>query len=49
LIRFERVASQDITVRDIFVPKGTVVTASNWVIHRDPNIWENPEDFVPER
>ena len=48
-IRFERTASEDITIEDIEVKKGTVVTASAWVIHRDPEVWENPMDFDPDR
>jgi len=28
-----------VTIKGIFVPKGTVVVASAWVLHRDPAIW----------
>ena len=49
LCRFDRYANQDFTVRGIQVKKGTIVTASTWVIHKDPEIWENPDDFDPDR
>ena len=47
--RFDRVASEDVTVQGIQVKKGTVVTASPWVIHRNSDIWEDPETFKPDR
>jgi len=31
------------------VPSGTVMFINTWAIHRDPKMWERPEDFVPER
>ncbi len=31
------------------VPKGTIVGMSSWMMHRDPNIWPEPEKFLPER
>ena len=42
-------AAQDVTIKDIHVKKGTAVTTSAWVIQRDPEVWENPEDFDPDR
>lgn len=47
--RFEREARESVTINDIYVEKGTMVTASAWVIHRDPEVWENPEEFYPDR
>lgn len=31
------------------VPKGSRVFVNVWAIHRDPSIWENPLEFLPER
>uniref|UniRef100_A0A8C5P9M9 Cytochrome P450 2U1 n=1 Tax=Leptobrachium leishanense TaxID=445787 RepID=A0A8C5P9M9_9ANUR len=31
------------------IPKDTVVLANLWALHRDPEIWEKPNDFNPSR
>jgi len=31
------------------VPKGTRVLVNAWAIGRDPNFWEEPDEFKPER
>jgi cytochrome P450 len=30
-------------------PKGTLFLISQWVMHRHPEFWENPDEFHPER
>ncbi|KAF7825839.1 cytochrome P450 82C4-like [Senna tora] len=42
-------ASQDCTISGYLVPKGTIVVANVWKLHRDPSIWSQPERFEPER
>ncbi|TBU38080.1 cytochrome P450, partial [Dichomitus squalens] len=32
-----------------FIPKGTIVFANIWAFTRDPNVYPNPEAFIPER
>lgn len=41
--------SQDCTVGGYAIPKGTKVFINVWAIHRDPQLWDNPTDFRPER
>ncbi|XP_030046653.1 cytochrome P450 2U1-like [Microcaecilia unicolor] len=31
------------------IPKGSIIIANLWSVHRDPNIWEKPDDFNPNR
>ncbi|VVB15327.1 unnamed protein product [Arabis nemorensis] len=31
------------------VPAGTQLLVNSWKIHRDPNLWSNPQNFEPER
>ena len=46
---FGREAVQDCTIGDYEIPQGTVVTISQWVMHRHPQYFDNPEAFQPER
>jgi cytochrome P450 len=31
------------------IPANTIVYVNGWAIHRDPDVWKNPEEFIPER
>jgi cytochrome P450 len=31
------------------VPRGTIVGMSSWLMHRDPNVFQNPDSFEPAR
>jgi cytochrome P450 len=31
------------------IPKDTVIFTNLWACHFDPDLWENPEEFRPER
>ena len=46
---FGREAMRDIEIGGYALPKGTTVFMSQWVIHRDPRFYEDPEAFRPER
>ena len=48
-LRLERVAKATVEINGLVIPKGTVVMVPLWVMHRDPDLWPNPEEFRPER
>jgi cytochrome P450 len=33
----------------VSVPAGSLIIMSPWLLHRHPQLWEDPEDFRPER
>ncbi|CAN4090810.1 unnamed protein product [Withania somnifera] len=37
------------TLEGYEIPPRTIVHVNTWAIARDPEIWENPEEFMPER
>lgn len=42
-------ASTDFKLGDYHVPRGTMLLINSFPIHRDPEVWVQPEDFIPER
>ena len=42
-------AIQDCKVAGYDIRKGTQVVINTWSIGRDPNLWDSPEEFRPER
>lgn len=44
-----REAQEDVEVRGTRIPKGAQVLMSQWVVHRDPRFFPNPEGFDPDR
>ncbi|KAL7594968.1 cytochrome P450 76C1 [Lactuca sativa] len=44
-----RYPDESCTVGGYTIPKGTIVYMNVWAIHRDPKIWTNPLEFMPER
>ncbi|XP_073104361.1 (+)-piperitol/(+)-sesamin synthase CYP81Q2-like [Elaeis guineensis] len=41
--------SEDCTIQAYHVPRGTMVFINEWRIHRDPELWDDPLAFKPER
>ncbi|KAI9754728.1 MAG: hypothetical protein M4579_004575 [Chaenotheca gracillima] len=37
------------TIAGHYIPAGTVVGMSPWAVQRDPNVFPDPESFIPER
>jgi cytochrome P450 len=44
-----RLAIEDAQIGGYRIPKGSGVSLSQWVVHRDPRWYEDPEEFRPER
>ncbi|KAK9107874.1 hypothetical protein Syun_023885 [Stephania yunnanensis] len=42
-------AMEDCHVAGYFVPRGTGLFINAWTIQRDPNVWAEPDRFMPER
>lgn len=47
--RGDRICSQDYQLGSAFIPKGAMVSFSQYVLQRDPAYWEDPDTFNPER
>ncbi|KAK9078749.1 hypothetical protein SSX86_002807 [Deinandra increscens subsp. villosa] len=44
-----RESMQDVKVMEYDIPAGTQTIINAWAIGRDPNLWEEPDEFRPER
>ena len=44
-----RSPTEDLDVDGYRIPRGSLVFLSQWVTHRHPKWWENPEGFDPDR
>ncbi|CAH8349470.1 unnamed protein product [Eruca vesicaria subsp. sativa] len=44
-----RETSNDVKIGGYDIPKKTWIHVNAWAIHRNPNIWKDPEVFIPER
>ncbi|CAI0396380.1 unnamed protein product [Linum tenue] len=42
-------SSEDCTVKGYRVPKGTTLMVNVWAMQRDPKLWEQADEFLPER
>lgn len=47
--RLERVAKASVEINGLVIPKDMVVMIPTWPLHRDPEMWPEPEKFKPER
>ncbi|KAL8473009.1 hypothetical protein ACS0TY_030012 [Phlomoides rotata] len=44
-----RESSADCRVGGYDIPHGTILLVNAWAIHRDPDVWDEPMSFKPER
>ena len=42
-------SSEACTVGGFDIPQGTMLMVNAWTMHRDPKLWEEPDEFKPER
>ncbi|CAL0315412.1 unnamed protein product [Lupinus luteus] len=49
LLSWARLAITDTTIDGYHVPAGTTAMVNMWAISRDPNVWRDPFEFIPER
>lgn len=49
LLSWARLAITDTVIDGHYIPAGTTAMVNMWAIGRDPNVWSDPLNFVPER
>ncbi|XP_029122865.2 flavonoid 3',5'-hydroxylase [Elaeis guineensis] len=48
-LNLPHLATEDCEIDGYYIPKGTRLLVNIWAIGRDPDVWENPLEFKPER
>lgn len=46
---FPRTCLADCKIQGYDVPQGTIIITNVWAIFRNPEYWEDPDMFIPER
>ncbi|KAK7349668.1 hypothetical protein VNO77_07221 [Canavalia gladiata] len=44
-----RESNKEFIIDGFRIPSKTIIYVNAWAIHRDPEVWKNPEEFYPER
>ncbi|CDP18761.1 unnamed protein product [Coffea canephora] len=42
-------SSDDYKIGGYNILRGTILLVNAWAVHRDPNVWDDPTSFKPER
>ena len=45
----DRVCTKDVTIKGIHFRKGWDVVIPIFALHRDTELWDEPDGFIPER
>jgi cytochrome P450 len=45
----ERQTTQDMTIEGYFLPAGALIDIHLYVLHHNPEVWDDPEEFRPDR
>ncbi|KAF5930150.1 hypothetical protein HYC85_031023 [Camellia sinensis] len=48
-LNLPRVSAEACEVNGYYIPKNTRLSVNIWAIDRDPDVWERPLEFIPER
>ncbi|OQR75371.1 cytochrome P450 2J6-like [Tropilaelaps mercedesae] len=48
-INILRRSTEEIYAKGYRIPKGSIIISCIWSIHHDPNVYDHPEEFRPER
>ncbi|BDA66902.1 cytochrome P450 [Calothrix sp. PCC 7716] len=43
-----RIALEDDEIKGYFIPKGSTINICQYIVHRHPEFWDNPEKFEPD-
>ncbi|RUT10177.1 hypothetical protein DSM106972_006720 [Dulcicalothrix desertica PCC 7102] len=43
-----RIALEDDEIKGYFIPKGSTINICQYIVHRHPEFWDNPEKFDPD-
>ncbi|XP_011500618.1 PREDICTED: cytochrome P450 4C1-like [Ceratosolen solmsi marchali] len=46
---FDRLVDSNVVIDNYFIPKGIAVRLHIYQLHHDPEVWEDPETFNPDR
>ncbi|XP_002730609.1 cytochrome P450 3A29-like [Saccoglossus kowalevskii] len=49
VIRYDRECTEDIIINGLHIPKGMYICMPIYAIHHDPELYPEPEKFIPER